>query len=322
MRIAVSGAHGFLGSATVSELLSQGEAVRALVTPWADLRRLDGLDPELTTVDLTGVTDLAPALEGCDAVIHLAAAVRDWGREARFREVNVRGTARLLDAAARAGVGRFVHVSSVAVHRYSGYLDADPETAPLDGDINAYARTKVAAEKLVRGSGLDWVIVRPGLWPYGAEDPSLKKVAAALKRGLLPLSGGGRSRINTVHSGNLAHGLHRAVLAPAAVGRTVVVADDGAPSWKELFTEIAELCGARPPRLDLPLPLARFAGAVSEDVFSVIAPDREPPLTRYRAALMQADVHFSGEGTRELLGYRPRRSRTEALELSLGQYSS
>lgn len=318
MKIAVSGAHGFLGSATVRELLSQGENVRALVTPWADLRRLDGLPAELVPVDLSGTADLTPALTGCDAVIHLAAAVRDWGPEAPFRAVNVDGTSRLLAAASRAGVRRFVHVSSVAVHRYTGYLEADPEAAPLDGDINAYARSKVGAELLVRDSDLDWVIVRPGLWPYGEEDPSLHKVAAALRRGVLPLSGGGRTRINTVYSGNLAIGLHRAVHAAAAVGRTVVVADDGAPSWKELFTEIAAITGVRPPRFDVPLPLARFAGALSEHAFRLVAPASQPPLTRYRATLMQADMHFSGRGARELLGYRPRFSRSEALRRSLG----
>ena len=317
MRVAVTGAHGFLGSMVVRELLDRGLAVRALVTPWGNLARLDGLAPELVPVDLGSGEPPTSALAGCDAVIHLAALVRDWGRDEEFARVNVDGTRRLLAAAAGAGVPRFVHISSVAVHRYSGHFQADPASAPLDGGINAYARSKVQAERLVRDSALDWVVLRPGLWPYGPDDPTLRQVAAALRSGSLPLVAGGRHRLNTVYAGNLAIGAALAATAEGGARSVHVIADDGAPSWRELFGEIAGILGVRPPRLSLSPALARLAGNVVESAWELARPNNEPPLTRYRASLMQADVHFSTASARAAFGYEPRFSRHEGLQLAL-----
>lgn len=313
----MSGAHGFLGAAVVRELLERGMEVVALVTPWADLRRLAGLQFEQVQVDLSRAGPPPASLAGCSALVHLAALVRDWGTDSDFEPVNVAGTDRLLQTAVQAGIRRFVHVSSVAVHRYSGYFNSDPESAPLDGDLTAYARSKVRAELLVRNSGLDWTILRPGLWPYGRSDPTLSQVAQALRRRRLPLVAGGRSRLNTVYAGNFAHGVALALETGAGVHGTFVIADEGAPSWAELFTEIAGILGGAAPRLSLPVPLARLAGGLVEDTWTLARLKREPPLTRYRASLMQADLHFSDEPARRQLGYAPRHTREAALRLAL-----
>ena len=94
-------------------------------------------------------------------------------------------------------------VSSVAVHRYSGFRDADPRLRPRDGTINAYARSKIAAENTLRGAGLETVVVRPGLWPFGPRDPNFRRVAEALKKGMFPLVDGGHAILNTAYSENL-----------------------------------------------------------------------------------------------------------------------
>lgn len=185
MRIFLTGATGFLGRHLLARLDRSGVAeVRCLVrrgrTPAASPR-----GPLVVSVE----GDLrkgppAGALEGCDAVVHLA-ALTGKASPGDLDATNVEGTRRLLLAAREAHVPRFLHVSTIAV--------SYPETRHYP-----YARSKARAELLVRDSGLDWRIVRPTVifGPGSAVGESLARLAGAP---LLPLFGGGTSRVQPVH---------------------------------------------------------------------------------------------------------------------------
>jgi len=319
--VLVTGAHGFIGSHLVDEFLAAGYRVRGLVTPLGKLGRLDGVREakgfELVRADLTAPDTLSGACEGIETVVHAAARVADWGRWAAFEAVNVRGTQVLLREAERASVRRLVLVSSVAVHRYSGFRDADPRSQPRDCGDFPYGRSKSLAEDVVLAAGLEGVVVRPGLWPFGPRDANLARLASALRRGALPLVDGGRAVINTAYVGNLVRGLRLAAERPEAAGQVYVVADAGAPSWEELLGELARLIGGPAPRRSVPGALAMPVAAAIETVWRVLAPNREPPLTRYRAGLMRRDVHFSIEAATRELGYEPTLSWREGLAASV-----
>lgn len=305
MKVLVTGAHGFIGSHLVEKLVAEGVMVRALVSPWGKLDNLHRVQTRIEVVraDLTEPEGLRGVCRDVELVYHAAARVADYGPARPFYEANVQGTENLWREAEQAGVKRGVLVSSVAVHRYTGFQDADPRTLPLDGDLNAYARSKVEAEKLVGSLALETVVVRPGLWPFGPRDPNFGRVAKALKGGLFPLVDGGRAVINTAYVENLVAGLWRAGTVPGAAGQTYLVADAGKPSWRELFSEFARLLGAPPPRLSLPGWLSEPLGRTVEQTYRVT--DAEPPLTRYRGALTRRDVHFSLTAAAEELGYKP-----------------
>ncbi|HEX7022908.1 MAG TPA: NAD(P)H-binding protein, partial [Trueperaceae bacterium] len=252
----MTGAHGFIGSHLVEELVAHDWEVRALLSPWG---RADNLasalarpGPELVRADITQPESLRGAFEDVDVVFHAAARVAEWGPWEPFYRTNVEGTRNVLRAAEQAGVRRLVLVSSVAVHRFRGFCDADPRVLPRDGDVNAYARSKVMAEEIVEGaSGLEPVIVRPGLWPFGPRDRNFVRQLEALRRGLRPLVNGGRARINTAYVENLVLGLRLAGEVPGAAGRAYLVADEGAPCWRELMDVLAELAGAPRARMSL-----------------------------------------------------------------------
>ena len=323
MKVLVTGAHGFLGSHISEHLLATGHQVRALVSPWGTVANLDRILEapgfELRRADLSREGALDGVCDGVDGVVHAAARVADWGPWEAFYQTNVVGTGQLLAEAAAAGARRFVLISSVAVHRYSGFRDADPRTVPRDNVSNAYAHSKIMAEDLVREAGeLDGVIVRPGLWPFGPRDPNFRRVARALEQGVLPMVGSGDSVINTTYAENLAFGVRLALERPEAPHRAYVIADEGMPTWRELLTELARLLGERPPRLRLPgTPTKALARGV-EATWGALFPGSEPPMTRYRAGLMTHDVHFSIRHAVAELGYHPLTSWREGLRRTVG----
>ena len=325
MKVLVTGAHGFIGSHACEHLLARGYQVRALVSPWGEVTNLAAVlahPPfELTRADITDPASLKGVCNSCDAVLHAAARVADWGQWAQFEQVNVHGTKNLLREAEASGVERFVLVSSVAVHRYTGFRNADPSEVPKNNTEQAYGRSKILAEDAVLNAPVGGVVVRPGLWPFGPRDPNFLRVVQALKRGLLPFVGEGTSVINTAYVGNLVRGLELALKTDEAklTCRTYVIADEGMPTWLELFGTLAELLDVPSPRLHLTPKLVVPLAKMTESVYAKVAPGLEPPLTSYRAKLMTNDVHFSLQTAKDDLGYAPELSWQAGLVETLQQ---
>lgn len=321
MRIAVTGAHGFLGSHVVDVAREAGHEVTALVSPWGHPARLaahEG-DPDVTLVraDVTDAGSLAGALRDGDAVVHAAARVADHGPWAAFHRVNVEGTANVAREAVRAGAGRVVLVSSVAIWRYAGIQGDDPRRRPRDQHALPYGRSKLLAEDALRGIAPEPVIVRPALWPYGTRDPNLARVAEALRRGRLPLVDGGRARLQTVDARYLARVLVTACTHPRAADRSYLVADRGVPTWRSLFAEMAAVLGVTAPRLDLPGAALEAVAPAVERAHAVFRLPGDPLLTRYRAGLMRRDVVFDAAAVEHELGVVPERPRADALREAL-----
>lgn len=321
MRALVTGAHGFLGSHLVDHLLEQGIEVRALVSPWGKLDNLGDVEAreglEIRRGDVSDADSLGGSCEDCELVYHAAARAKDWGRWAPFQAVNVDGTANLLAEAERAGVRRWIQISSVAVHEYTGFRDADPRTTPRGGRIVHYARSKLLAEELVTASPIEHVIARPGLWPFGPRDPNLGKMLDPIAAGKFPMPRDGKSVINTAYVGNLVDGLHRAGTRPEAAGQTYVFADEGAPSWREAFDHLASLMGAPRPGPAIPCWLSASAGWMVDRLYTGLLPNTEPPLTTYRGKVMCQDIHFSIAAARDELGYAPAIDWREGLRRTL-----
>ncbi len=320
MRVLLTGAAGFIASHVAEALAASGHAVRGLdlavpAEPGATAEWLQG--------DVTDPACCAAAVAGCEAVCPLAARVGDWGPAAAYERVNVQGTRTLIRAAREAGARRFLLVSSVAVHHYRGLFRAD-ERAPRDGRINAYCRSKLAAEEVLRAEARDalaWTIVRPGVFPFGPRDQtSFVHLAAALERGRMGLVSGGRARVTTAYAENLADGIALALLHPRAAGEDFVIGDDGELSWRELLARFARALDAAPPRRSFPLPLAYAAAWLWEGVYRLLRVRRAPLLTRYRVLLAGRDCHFVSDKARELLGYRPRIELDEGIARTVAWY--
>lgn len=319
MRIAVTGANGFLGTHAVQRLVERGHTVRGFLWKGTSPGEAAPWLAEVVEGDVREPADAARAVNGCDAVVHLAAFVADTGPEARFYDVNVKGTRVLLDAAEHAGVKRFVFTSSLTVHGFGDFLDAS-EDLPYDfNGANAYARSKIACERLLlhaHAKGrLEAAIVRPAFFPYGEHDRlSLPGLLGLLKGRVVPLPGGRDPWLGTVHGANLGEGLALAAEHPAAAGQAFVIGDEGGLRFTALYRALAEAAGLPPPRfVPLPLPLARGVAGLVEGAWALLPLPGLAPLSRYRLNVATHSTHFSIDKAKAVLGYRPLLSRDQGL---------
>lgn len=313
MIVAVTGASGYLGRAVAAELVASGHDVRALQ------RRPSGVDG--VTDVLGSITDsdaVARLVDGAEGVVHLAAKVSLAGDPAEFRAVNVDGTRTLLDAAERAGVSRFVQVSSPSVaHAGSALAGVGAEPASPTEARGEYARTKAEAELIALGrdsEALHVVAVRPHL-VWGPGDTQLVgRILDRARRGRLPLLDGGRALIDSTYVDNAATGivaaLHRADIAH---GRAFVITNGEPRPVGELLAGICLASGVRPPRWSLPAGVARAAGSVIERAWALRPGEDEPPMTRFLAEQLSTAHWFDQRETREALAWAPSVSIDEGL---------
>ena len=323
-RALVTGGNGFIGSALVKHLLAEGWAVRCLVHRSSDrLRQMEG-QVELVNGSVTRPDSLPPAVEGVTTVFHLAARASDWGPARLFFEINARGTRNLLDAAEASGVRRFVHMSSLAVHRFTGFEDAD-ETVPADQDRFAYGASKAEAERQVwqvHGRGeMACTVIRPGLVVLGPEDTTVfVHMAPMLRKGRWTHVNGGRPLLCYSYVEDLVRGVVLAGVREEAAGQCLLITDDIKLRWREYIDALLRAFDQPDRSLSFPGPVAQLAGWTLETLWRLARAKNPPPVTRYRAALVRRDFHFGCEKAKRLLGYAPQVGFEEGLRRTVRWY--
>lgn len=308
MRIFLTGGSGFIGSRLAPLAIQSGHAV-TVVTPIntpAEQTRCDALAKagiRLVIAPLEDSAVLARELQGHDVVIHLAAAQHEaQAPESHFHRVNVEGTRGLLDLAAKAGIRRFVHGSTIGVYgsAAAGSLD---EQSPLAPD-NPYGRTKAAAEQVVRQfeSPMEWAIVRISE-TYGPGDMRLLKLFRGIRKGRYLTVGRGDNLHQLIYVDDLSRGLLAACTAPAAEKQTVVLAGSERITTNEMVAAIGEAVGNRRRVLHSPMWPFILAAFVFESTFSPLG--LKPPLHRRRLDFFRKSFSFSTARAEQLLGSRP-----------------
>ncbi|HMC19669.1 MAG TPA: complex I NDUFA9 subunit family protein [Gemmatimonadales bacterium] len=245
MRIAVTGASGFVGRHVTTLLAGRGHQVRALVRRDDPGRAAAALPAERTPGDLADPAALAALTRGADVIVHLVGIIVEAGA-ATFEAVHVEGTRRLLTAAREAGVRRFVHMSAVGARDEPG--------------ATRYHRTKWRAEELVRSSGLSHAIFRPSIIS-GPENRPIRTLARLHRWSpLVPVFGDGGFAMQPVWIGDVALAFALAAERPALSG----VFELGGPAtltYEEFVRAIGRAAGHPRPLVHVPLAVARAAAA-------------------------------------------------------------
>lgn len=265
----ITGANGFVGQALCREAIARGVQVRGAVRSRCELP--SGLDVSIVGA-FDDETNWTGALQGVDAVIHLAARVHVMHEicadplEA-FRKTNVAGTVHLAHSAVAAGVKRFVYVSSIKVNGEATdgvrrFSESDPPD-PQDPYGVSKWEAEQALHRIAAETGLEVVIVRPPL-VYGAGvKGNFAQMLKVLARGIpLPLASVKNLR-SLIYLGNLVDALMLCAIHPAAAGRTYLVSDGEDISTPDLLRRLGAEMG-HPARLFFcPQTFLKLAGSVA-----------------------------------------------------------
>lgn len=239
MKILVTGATGKVGSRFVPRLLAKGYDVAILVRDAAKADDLARLGAKLITGDLYDPDTLPPAVEGMDAVIHLAALFRTFTDNEGIVKTNREGTIALAEAALAAGVKRFIFASTSNVYG-AGYRRPAREDENVDiNDPRAYSSSKIAAERellsLQQKQGLDVRILRLA-FVYGDKDPHIAEIIPLLQK-FKRHSG---SRMHMVHHLDVAQALLLLLHTEGLNGEIFNVADDAPITLYELADSVGK----------------------------------------------------------------------------------
>lgn len=268
VRVLITGAAGFVGRAATAAFRSRGDAVLALVPPEASTAvraRLLSLGAELVELDLGDESALESAARDCDVALHAAERPPGHGTRAEYEHDNLVVTENALAACQRAGVRRFVFLSSESVtagNYERRYVD---ESFPQpDHFVDVYSETKALAEDLVVGAcgqaGMVTVVLRPG-WLWGPDDNEwLPGLIRKRRDGSLTLIEGGRVLLPTTYVTNLTDAvIAAAVPAPGlrgAEGGLYYVTDDERVSCRSFFAKVLASIGLEGPRKSVPFAFA------------------------------------------------------------------
>lgn len=329
MKVLVTGASGMLGGGIARALAARGDEVSVLQRRPSGLAELVGASGPIREVlgDVCDAASVSQAVEGQDAVVHLAAKVNVTGRWEDYLRVNVEGTRTLLDACVRHGVARVVHTSSPSVaHAGSSIVGegagpADPERARGN-----YARSKAMSELLAlqidaeaqaEGRGPAVVVLRPHL-VWGPGDTQLvARVIRRAKAGRLPVIGSGAALVDTTYIDNAVDAFVAALDRCESVrGESFVVTNGEPRPVSEIFAAWARAGGADTPGRRIPTRLALLAGSAVDGITAVrerfgSANETDPPLTRFLVEQLTTAHWFDQRRTREALDWTPRVSLDE-----------
>jgi nucleoside-diphosphate-sugar epimerase len=246
--VALTGATGFIGRVLLKHLLEQGYRVKALYRPSST--------PPPTSTDsvlwhegnLNDEDSLRALVDGVDAVIHCAGAVRGATLE-QFKKVNSEGVERLLRIATEQQVARFILISSLAAR---------------EPGLSAYAASKKLGEDVLRqySNKISWCILRPPA-VYGPGDREMQPLLQLIKRGIVPVIGDKNGRFSLIHVDDLAAAAYCLLRASHLQQGQCFELHDGHPggyTWQQIATIATHLNGKEPRCFSIPRLLMQIAG--------------------------------------------------------------
>jgi nucleoside-diphosphate-sugar epimerase len=327
-RILVTGASGFIGGHVCEALAGMGLHVRAMARSNSDVGQLSGVDVELCRADLRDPASLERACAGMDLVVHCAAAVGSFGEWEHFHEIGVLGTGRLIDAAARAGARRFVHVSSIAAYGLRDHGRALDEDCPHDERPQAwnhYVREKVMSEQLVwqahEAGRIQATCIRPSVVIGARDRNAVPRLADLLRLPIVALPGKPDHRFPVVTIEDCVDAIVRAARDEAAIGRAYNVSGEQPIRVAEVFRLVAQHAGLAAPRLYLPTAMMLPLVGGLEAVWKWLGRAGEPVATRIAIVVSGYDYAIDCSRAQRELGWRAKGSYEAAIVAALAEPS-
>jgi uncharacterized protein YbjT (DUF2867 family) len=250
MRIFLAGGTGFVGGHVRQALLARGHSIRLLVH-----KKSVGTEPGVEEVegDATLLPSFAAAVTGCDATINLIGIIREFpGRGVTFERLHVEATRNIISAARTAGIRRHLQMSALGTR-----ADA----------VSGYFKSKFRAEEEVRGSGLDYTILRPSII-FGPKDAFVNQLVGYLKSfPAMPVIGDGEYQVQPISADDVARCFALALEKPETIGKTFELCGPDRMSYNALLDTIGRVVGKSSVlKVKNPLPLMRLIVPVLQNL--------------------------------------------------------
>jgi len=307
MMIFLTGATGFVGHHVARELAAQGADLRLLVRKSSKLQNLEGIKGEIHIGDLSDPESIRPALEGCDALMHVAADYRLWipDPQAMYR-ANVDGTRELLRMAREAGIKRVVYTSSVATmgFRKDGIIVNEDTPVTLKAMVGHYKRSKFMAEQVAieaAKSGQHVMILNPTT-PIGSNDakptPTGRIFVDFLNHKFPAYVDTG---LNLVDVSEVAKA-HATALTKGRPGERYILGGENL-SLKQILDKMSAITGIPSPTMKIPFAIAATYAFFEENITGRIR-GREPRATLEEVRMGRKKMYASSARAQQELGFR------------------
>ena len=319
-KILVTGGPGFTGSKLTNKLLEKGYYVRALARETSKIDDLEKSSVEIVYGDIRDKEAVENAVNGCDAVIHVAAAWQNYKfPDSYYYEVNVNGTKNLLDASLKYNVKKFVHCSTVGV---LGHISNPPanENSPYNpGDV--YQKSKMEGEKLAlkyfKEKKLDVTVIRPAPI-YGIGDKRILKLFKQIKKGRFFMLGKGDICYHLVNVDDLVNGFILALEKEESIGQVYIIGGNECPQLNELVRLIAKVLDVEVKIIHLPFWPVYYISFLCEITCKLFGIN--PPIFRRRTDWFRKNRSFDISKAKKELRYEPKTSLEDGLRVTAEWY--
>lgn len=326
MKILVTGASGFIGSALVKALSEQGHQVFALMRGTSSSKNLEGLKYERLTGDLFNSASLVAACSNAEVIFHLAGLITAPNRKEYFR-YNAEGTRNLALAAIESGTPKkLIHVSSLAASGPSCSLNPKLETDP-DAPVSSYGESKLRAELYLDElkDKLPFISFRPPM-VYGPHDQAVFFIIKTVARQWMPLlpskTATGHKYYSSIHVDDLVQALTKSLEAPSSIfekGERFFISDGQIYTYERILSMMAKELNVKPITFKIPEVAVRLlaqVGSVATDYLNL-----NTPLNRDKLNELIPDYWIcSTEKAKELLKYSPKYNMETGLAHTIAWY--
>jgi nucleoside-diphosphate-sugar epimerase len=320
MKALVTGGTGFLGKQLAFRLKELGYAVSVLGRNRIVGEQLEAQGLRFLPVEITNREATVKACSGQDYIFHCAALSSPWGRYQDFYDANVLATRNIIQGCQNHGVKRLIHVSTTSVYfDFTHRLNISEATPLPKTPANAYAKTKRLAEQEIdkaHQAGLPVISIRPRAI-FGIGDTAiLPRLIKVSDRFGIPLINEGKACIDLTYVDNVVDALLLCQNAPdRLLGRTFNISNGEPMALATLLEMLFDKLGHPLKLKPISYQNAYGAAVLMELISSTILLGREPLLTRYSVGLLAFDQTLDITAAKVELGYQPRISIEEGLEI-------
>jgi dihydroflavonol-4-reductase len=307
MKVFLTGATGFVGHHVARAAAAEGAELRMLVRKTSNLKNLEGIRGETYVGDLADPASIKPALEGCDAVMHVAADYRLWiPNPDEMYKANVEGTRDLLRMARETGVKRVVYTSSVATmhFRTDGIVINEDTPVSIKDMVGHYKRSKFLAEQeaITAAQGGQQVMILNPTTPIGPNDSKptpTGRIFVDFLKGKFPAYMD--TGLNLVDVAEVAR-THVSALTVGTPGRRYILGGENL-SLKQILDKMSAITGIPSPTVRIPFGVAATYAFLEETITGRIR-GKEPRATLEEVRMGRKKMFASSARAQQELDFR------------------